>query len=141
MKEFPVYERRVQFCDTDMARIVHFSKVLCMVEEAEHALLHDIGVPAVDRDGGFPKVHVEIDYRSPLRYRDIAAIHFRLLEVGSKSLSYGFRVYVGERLAAEGRITTVLIDMEGKSRVISDEWRQTLSEYVADWEDVGQLGA
>lgn len=124
-----------------MARIVHFSKVLCIVEEAEHALLHDLGVPPVDKEGGFPKVHVEIDYRSPLHYRDLCLIEFKLLEIGSKSLTYSFKVRVGERLAAEGKITTVLIGLDGKSRVIPDEWRQTLSEYVADWKDVGSLGA
>lgn len=37
------FERRVEFCETDAAGIVHFSSLLQYVEQAEHALLRSVG--------------------------------------------------------------------------------------------------
>lgn len=132
MKEFPVYERRVQFHETDMAGIMHFSRILTWVEEAEQDVMHGIGVPAVDAKGGFPKVHVTVDYRSPLRYREVGHVRMRLLELGERSLTWGFEIWVGERLCVEGKVVTVLVSEIGRSAVIPVHWREKLGVFLVE---------
>jgi VWFA-related protein len=46
------YPRRVQFAETDLAGIVHFSTMFRYIEEAEHALWREAGLTIVDRGSG-----------------------------------------------------------------------------------------
>ena len=48
MSEF-VYRRRVQFAETDLAGIVHFSNIFRYMEEAEHALWRAAGLTIAER--------------------------------------------------------------------------------------------
>ena len=48
MSEF-VYKRRVQFAETDLAGIVHFSTIFRYMEEAEHALWRAAGLTIAER--------------------------------------------------------------------------------------------
>lgn len=130
MSEFPVYERRVQFHETDMAGVVHFSRILTYVEEAEHDALNGIGVSVMDGRGGFPKVRVEVNYRSPLKFGECFGVGMRLVEVGGRSLTWGFVIRAEERLVAEGRVVTVLVSDGGASERIPDGWREKLDGYV-----------
>ena len=127
VKEFPIYKRRVQFVDTDLAGIVHFSKILCYVEEAEHFVMQGESVPAVDVSGGFPKVHVDCDYLSPLRFGDDAEIQMCLERVGGKSLTWKFIVRVADLISAEGRLVTVYVSSLGESEAIPQVYRVSLS--------------
>ena len=46
--------RRIEFVDTDMAGIVHFSRFYVFMEQAEHELLRSLGLSVhggVDEDG------------------------------------------------------------------------------------------
>ena len=127
VKEFPIYTRRVQFADTDLAGIVHFSKILCYVEEAEHFVMQELSVPAADGSGGFPKVHVDCDYRSPLRFGDDAEIQMQLEKVGERSLTWRFTVRLAELISAEGTFVTVYVSKLGKSETIPSGYRAVLA--------------
>ena len=127
VKDFPIYKRRVQFVDTDLAGIVHFSKILCYVEEAEHSVMQGVSVPAMDVSGGFPKVHVDCDYLSPLRFGDDAEIQMCLERVGSKSLTWKFTVRVADLISAEGSMVTVYVSSLGDSEAIPQLHRNSLS--------------
>lgn len=127
MKVLKEYRRNVSFADTDMAGVVHFTRMLCYVEEAEHDAMSQLGVPAmVAGEGGFPKVHIEADYCAPLRYRDEVWVQMRLMAVGEKSISWEFQLGTADRLAAEGKLVTAYIDQSGKGTAIPPEWRKTL---------------
>ncbi|MEO1856876.1 MAG: thioesterase family protein [Rubritalea sp.] len=127
MKEFPIYTRRVQFADTDLAGVVHFSKILCYVEEAEHFVMREVGVPAVDASGGFPKVHVDCDYRSPMRFGDEVEIKMQLEKVGEKSLVWGFTALVAGSVSAKGSLVTVYVSKLGESAQITSAHRAHLA--------------
>ncbi len=127
MKEFPIYKRRVQFADTDLAGIVHFSKILCYVEEAEHFVMQELSVPPVAKLGGFPKVHVDCDYRSPLRFGDDVEIQIQLENIGARSLTWNFTVRVADLISAEGSMVTVYVTSMGKSEVIPSVYKDALS--------------
>jgi 4-hydroxybenzoyl-CoA thioesterase/acyl-CoA thioester hydrolase len=105
------YRRLIQFAETDMAGIVHFSAFFRFMEEAEHAFLRSIGLTVYDRstpDGlVWPRVKVECDYHSPATFEETLEIGVRVVELARKSATYSFAIGVGERKVATGRITAV----------------------------------
>lgn len=89
-----VYTRRVEFADTDMAGIMHFSSIFRFMESAEHAFLRSLGHSVILSDldlvMGFPRVRAEADFRRPFRFEDEIEIELRVREKREKSLTYGF---------------------------------------------------
>jgi YbgC/YbaW family acyl-CoA thioester hydrolase len=87
--------RRVEFFETDMVGIVHYSNFFRYMEAAEHAFFRSLGISIVTRQVdppvGWPRVHADCDYREPLRFEDEVEIHLLVSEKRSKSLSYQFR--------------------------------------------------
>ena len=89
-----VYHRRVEFADTDMVGIMHFTAFFRFMESAEHAFFRSLGY-SVTLDGldpalGLPRVRAEAEYKRPLRFEDEVAIELTVREKRSKSLTYGF---------------------------------------------------
>src|SRR5256885_12407374 len=87
--------RRVEFSDTDMAGIVHYSNFFRYMETAEHGFFRSLGFSVVTRQVdppvGWPRVHAHCDYYQPLRFEDEVEIQLLVSEKRSKSLSYAFR--------------------------------------------------
>jgi acyl-CoA thioester hydrolase len=87
--------RRVEFSDTDMAGIVHYSNFFRFMETAEHAFYRSLGFSVIlqqfDPPLGWPRVHAECDYMKPLRFEDLVEIHLLVAEKKSKALRYLFR--------------------------------------------------
>ncbi len=86
--------RRVEFADTDMAGIMHYSNFFRFMETAEHAFFRSLGlsiVAKVDPPVGWPRVHAECDFRAPLYFEDEVEVHLLVSEKKSKSLSYVFK--------------------------------------------------
>ena len=86
--------RRVAFSETDAAGIVHFSHFFRYMEDAEHAMLRDLGL-SVHRDigddvAGFPRVSAACDYKKPLRFEDVFTIDVYVTAKSDKSVAYGF---------------------------------------------------
>ncbi|MGJ8673352.1 acyl-CoA thioesterase [Rubritalea sp.] len=126
MKSFEVFERRVNFGDTDLAGIVHFTNILRYVEEAEHAAMFSVGVAPISKKGGFPKVHIDCDYRSPLRFGDVAEVRVEIVKVGGKSLSWEFSVTVAGKTVAEGSLVTAYMNNKGEGAAIPKEIKELL---------------
>lgn len=103
------YTRRVQFVETDMVGIVHFSTYFRYIEEAEHALWRAAGLPVIAGGGeaGWPRVSATFDYRSPLRFDDEFEIAVEVSAVTRRSIRYGFTLTRGETLVATGSLTAV----------------------------------
>lgn len=87
-----VFERPVRFADVDAARILFFARYLEYCHDALEALFAPLpgGYSAMinDRDVGVPSVHIEIDYRAPLRYGDTARIETAVERLGAKSITF-----------------------------------------------------
>lgn len=85
--------RRVEFAETDMAGIMHFSNFFRFMETAEHAFYRSLGfsVDAAESLGvGWPRVHASCDYKRPLRFEDEVEVHLLVREVRSKSIHFEF---------------------------------------------------
>ena len=107
--------RRVDFADTDMGGIVHFSRFFVFMETAEHQLLETLGASvAVLRDGlqiGWPRVSASCEYESPARYGDVLDIEVRIERLGTKSLTYHFTFRRDQDVLARGRMVSVCCEI------------------------------
>ncbi len=86
--------RLVEFSDTDMAGIVHFTAFFRYMEQAEHAFYRSLGMSVIMQDGdrqvSFPRVHASCDYTRPLRFEDEIEIHLIVREKKAKTFAYEF---------------------------------------------------
>lgn len=86
--------RRVEFAETDMAGIVHFSNFFRMMEATEHAFFRSLGFTIHGHEDGttigWPRVSASCDYRAPLRFEEEVEIHLLVAEVRSRSIRYQF---------------------------------------------------
>ena len=86
--------RQVEFSDTDMAGIMHFSNFFRFMEAAEHAFFRSIGFSihtrGFDEPLGWPRVHADCDFRHPLRFEDAVEVHLLVREKREKSIVYSF---------------------------------------------------
>jgi acyl-CoA thioester hydrolase len=107
--------QRVEFAETDMAGIVHFSNFFRYMERAEHEFLRSLGLSVHGVNGddlvSWPRVNAECKYLAPLRFEDELEVHLLVREKRSKSLTYEFRFskQPGEDLLAVGSITVVSV--------------------------------
>ena len=120
-----VYRRRVQFADTDAAGVVHFAKLLCYAEEAEHDLLGELGIP-VTGDGGWPRVQVSCDYLAPAYMGDTLDVAVSVEKLGKSSVSWLFAMTKDGVTLAKGSMKTVRIDASGNAVELPEEWRHLL---------------
>lgn len=128
--------RRVEFGDTDMAGIMHFSNFFRFMEVAETDFLQACGYSVSWSDDGeqrgFPRVSASCDYCKPARFGDLLQITVSVEKIGSKSISYRYDFRRGDEEIAVGRITAVLCrktqDGEMESLVIPDAFRQKLGK-------------
>ena len=103
--------RRVEFSETDMAGIVHFSNFCRYMEHAEHAFFRSLDRSIVDPalGIGWPRVHMSCDFKKPLRFEDEVEIQLLVSAKTSKSISYQFRFRVADAEAARGTLTVVCV--------------------------------
>ncbi len=92
--EFKI-QRVVEFNETDMAGIVHYANFFHYMEAAEHAFFRSLGfsiwTQGTEPPVGWPRVHAECDFKSPLRFEDEIEVHLLVAEKKSKSVTYNFR--------------------------------------------------
>ena len=108
--EFSI-RRRVQFAETDMAGVVHFSNYFRWMEEVEHAFFRSAGLSVVmNHDGteiGWPRVAVECEYYGPVRFEDEVELRLRVMKVGDKSFTYEVDFIRAGKQVALGKVTSV----------------------------------
>ena len=103
------YDRRVQFAETDLAGLVHFSWMFRYMEEAEHALWRAAGLSIADRanDLAWPRGAAAFDFRHPLRFEEEFEVRIRIAEARTRTLEYECAIHRGDRVIATGRMTAI----------------------------------
>jgi acyl-CoA thioester hydrolase len=103
--------RRVQFSETDMAGVVHFSNFFRWMEEVEHAFFRSLGLSvSMQHDGlaiGWPRVSATCEYLAAARFEDEIELRLRITKLGQKSLNYEVDFHKGATRIARGKIATV----------------------------------
>ena len=106
-----ITRRRVEFSDTDLAGVVHFSKYFIYMETAEDAFLRSVGSGFTfeheGRMGGWPKVSVSCDYFSSLRFGDEVEIQLRVIRITRSTITYSLTMRRGATDIARGQTTSV----------------------------------
>jgi len=122
--------RRVEFVDTDMAGIVHFSNFFRWMESAEVEFLRSRGLsvklPYEGQALGFPRVSASCDYVKPARFQDVLDIAVRVEKVGRKSVTYGFEFSLEGTLISRGRVSSVCCRVGADQQIESVEIPQAL---------------
>jgi len=117
MAEKFITKRRVEFCETDAAGIVHFASYLCYMEQAEHELLRSLGLSVCEpqADGwhlSWPRVRVECDFQGSAKFEDVLEIKVGVSRLGKKSVSYEFEFMRGVEAIAGGRVIAVCCNVK-----------------------------
>lgn len=104
-----ISRRRVEFSQTDMAGIVHFSNYYKWMEETEHDYFRSLGrsIMEAQPDGtylGWPRVSADCHFLAPARYDDEIEVRLRVERVGVKSLTFGMEFWRGETKLGYGRM-------------------------------------
>lgn len=127
--------KRVEFRDTDAAGIAHFTTFFGYMEEAEHAMLRQLGIKVMTADPGgtisWPRVSAHCDFRAPIRFDEELDVVVRVEELGEKSVKYGIRFLCDETLIAEGYMVAaccrIAPDEKPKSITIPNEMARKLA--------------
>src|SRR5688500_11278098 len=82
--------RRVEFCDTGAAGIVHFARFFIYMETAEHEMLRSVGLSVMQADGqhhiSWPRVSTGCDFQRPAKFDDVLTIEVAVERIGEKSV-------------------------------------------------------
>ncbi len=141
MASFFKSTRRVEFCETDMAGIVHFSNFYKWMEQVEHEFFRSLGLSIVGTqpDGsviGWPRVSAQCRFESPARYENTLDVMLTVQRIGVKSLTFDVAFTHNGRSVAKGTMKTVCCILSPgqplESLEIPDSYRSRMEEYHSD---------
>ena len=101
--------RRIEWMDTDAAGIYHWTTVFRLAEAAEAALHTALGI-ADFTFGATPRLAVSATFARSLRFNDPVEVELAVAAIGRTSVEYRLRVALDGATAAEGTVTSCLID-------------------------------
>lgn len=115
--EFKI-QRQVEFSDTDMAGIVHFSRFFQYMEAVEHAFYRSLGFSVHFKEGdrqiGFPRVDAQCTYKTPLRFEESVEIHLFVQKRTEKTITYELvfsKISSDEKIeVARGHLSVVCVE-------------------------------
>jgi YbgC/YbaW family acyl-CoA thioester hydrolase len=128
----------VRFPDVDWARVVYFARFF----DYSHRTFEDffgaeVGLPYSEllqhRKLGFPIVHTEADFRSPLRFGDTARMVLEVLRVTDRSVTTRYSIYRGDSEALCARLILVqaAVDCDGfKPAVIPRDIKEVFERHL-----------
>ncbi len=135
------YQRMVQFVDTDMAGIIHFTNYFRYMEEVEIAFYYSIGMPGQFRRGGgdavgLPRVGASCDFIKPVTCGDRLDCRLLVRRMGNKSITYEHVFRHEGDIVARGKITVACVKRGGdggiRSVPIPAALRERLEEAPAE---------
>lgn len=112
----------VRFADVDYARVVYYPRFFDYAHQVfEDFFAAEVGVPYAHmlqaHKVGFPSVHCEADFKSPLLFGDTVRIILTVQKVSTKSVTCHYRLYRNDDTVAcaELGVVTVATDMDSFS--------------------------
>jgi 4-hydroxybenzoyl-CoA thioesterase len=131
-----VFERAVRFDEVDAAQILFFARFFNYAHDAMEAFFGQLPGGYVhlinDRKIGLPAVHVEADFKSPLRFGDVARIEVSVLRIGRSSCAFRHtmsRMRDGAPVAALTHVCAAVELVAMKSLPLPDDMRALLTRY------------
>ena len=112
--------KKIEFSETDMAGLVHFSNYFRYMEVAERDFFESLELNLIQSAPndlvGYPRTRAECKFSAPLRFGDTVKIHLAIKAIKDRSIDYQFRLFKldkkGEESAvAKGHITTIYTEL------------------------------
>ncbi len=128
------HELHVRFGDVDAAGIAYFPRIYGYLHEVFESLWErHCGVRYHEliavRRLGFPLVHSEVDFRSPLRFGDRPLTRVTCTRLGGSSFELHYRIFNLGSLAVDARQVTACVALDGlKPLRLPDEFRSRFLE-------------
>jgi acyl-CoA thioester hydrolase len=98
--------RRIEFSETDMAGLVHFTNYFRYMETAERDFFEACGIDLINSKPGslvgWPRARADCRFSAPLRFGDRIAIHLAVKSVKDRAIEFQFRIF---RLDPDGSRT------------------------------------
>ena len=133
-----VTQLQVRFGDVDPAGIVYYPRIYDFIHQAFEEVwdvhvgkryYHLLGEERI----GFPLVHSEVDFKSPLRFGDRPTVKISCFHLGRSSIGLHYRFFVADVLCVDARMTTVCVALDGlKSMETPPEYRARFQEIMED---------
>jgi 4-hydroxybenzoyl-CoA thioesterase len=132
------FKRAVRFDEVDAAGLVYFPRVVALAHEGLEQLLAAAlpgGYPAfvVGQKIGLPCVHVESDFKGPLRFGDDVEVTLVVAGFGTSSVAFDVEVQRGDgNPCAKMRYIVACADLSEspKKRAIPPELRTALAKHL-----------
>ncbi|GAB4215033.1 MAG: hypothetical protein OHK0013_40220 [Sandaracinaceae bacterium] len=127
---------RVRFSDEDHARIVYYPRFFHFFHVAFEDFFESEGVPyraCLDEGVGWPAVHAEADFESPVRFGDDLDIAVDVTRIGKTSATFAYTGSVRGRegIAVRGRVVVACIDMSTyRAMEIPPKYRVLFEKHV-----------
>ena len=126
----------VRFGDVDYAGIVFYPKFFIYFHEAFEQFFEDARISyerlLAERRVSFPTVHIEVDYKAPLKYGDRLDLEVTVAKLGNRSATFryaGYRHADGKH-AVTALITTACVDMNRFAAIdIPDDLRALFERF------------
>ncbi len=115
----------MMWADTDASGRIYFAAIFRWVEAVETGLFRALGTD-IFTTGQLPRVHVEADYRLPLRFDDQVELEMTVAKLGTSSLGFQWVGRRDDQVAFEGSHTIVFIGEDGVSAPIPSRERGLL---------------
>lgn len=132
-----VHRHRVRFDEVDAAGIVYFARFFTWCHDAMEAMLAplDGGYTALvtTRRLGLPAVHVEADYRAPLRFGDEVLVEASVERLGKSSVALRFDLVrsPGREPVATLKHVVSLVELGVlRARPLPDDVRAVFERYL-----------
>lgn len=122
--------RTVEFCETDLAGIMHFSNFFLWMEACETGFYRSLGLPLVSflpgHVVGWPRASVACTFKAPLRFNDTAEVRLRIKELRRKAVTYQFQFRKTDAagnvlpdVIAEGEVVAVCVTAGADGRMVA----------------------
>jgi YbgC/YbaW family acyl-CoA thioester hydrolase len=112
--------KKIEFSETDMAGLVHFSNYFRYMEVAERDFFESLELNLIQSAPndlvGYPRTRAECKFSAPLRFGDTVKIHLAIKAIKDRSIDYQFRLFKldkkgDESAVAKGHITTIYTEL------------------------------
>lgn len=128
---------KVRFGDEDHAQIVYYPRFFDFLHQVFEDFFDHAGWPyrrvLKDDHVGWPAVHVEADYKSPLRFGDVLDVELRAERIGEKSATFAYRgtLRATGALVIEAKVVSACIDMRTfQAQPIPDKYRELFAKHL-----------
>ncbi len=128
-----VITKKIYYHDTDAGGVVYYANYLKFFEEGRTQYLEEKGIyteKLLDENIAFVVAKAEIEYKKPVRYKDVVDVITDVEQIGNSSIVFVQRVIKNNIVCCKGKITIVCVNTQLKPIRIPDAVRNLIMEEI-----------